>query len=377
MLALLERLQPSADVTLVAYADTEAELDPRSIAELRKRCRQAVVIERDTTAVGDLLAPAKTRGFWSTEMAETLEYFLDRDDYDVLQVEYTHMAHLLPPPARGLLRVLVEHDVSYVSAARSAAGAGASRLGAWFDGMRLLRYEIEAVAGADLVLTMSETDRRLLGELTPVEHVVPIPNGVDCARFAFSSEGREPRSLLFVGFFRHEPNVEAVRHFAREVLPLIRQTHPDVLFRIVGAYPPEVVRRLGETPGIEVTGRVEDIGPYYRRSALFIAPVLQGSGTRLKLLEAMAAGCPVVSTTIGAEGLDVLDGEHALIADTPAAMAAAVARVLDDPALAAALAARARELVVARYDWDAITARLLAAYREAIERREGTPWRTR
>jgi glycosyltransferase involved in cell wall biosynthesis len=287
------------------------------------------------------------------------------------------MAHLLPPPARGLLRVLVEHDVSYVSAARSAVGAGASRLGAWFDGMRLLRYEIEAVAGADLVLTMSETDRRLLGELTPVEHVVPIPNGVDCARFAFSSEGREPRSLLFVGFFRHEPNVEAVRHFAREVLPLIRQTHPDVLFRIVGAYPPEVVRRLGETPGIEVTGRVEDIGPYYRRSALFIAPVLQGSGTRLKLLEAMAAGCPVVSTTIGAEGLDVLDGEHALIADTPAAMAAAVARVLDDPALAAALAARARELVVARYDWDAITARLLAAYREAIERREGTPWRTR
>jgi glycosyltransferase involved in cell wall biosynthesis len=243
--------------------------------------------------------------------------------------------------------------------------------------MRMLRYELAAVEEADLVLTMSETDREILDRYVDTSHVVPIPNGVDCRAFPFAGDGRTPDTILFVGFFRHEPNVEAVRHFTREVLPLIRETHPDVLFRIVGAYPPEVVRRLGETPGIEVTGRVEDIGPYYRRSALFIAPVLQGSGTRLKLLEAMASGCPVVSTTIGAEGLDVVDGEHALIADTPAAMAAAVARVLDDPALAAALAARARELVVARYDWDAITARLLAAYREATLRREGTAWRTR
>jgi len=374
MLALLERLRPDVDVTLLSYADTAAELDPRSVAELRARCRQAVVIERDTTAVGGLLAPAKTRGFWSSNMSETLEYLLDRDDFDVVQVEYTHMAHFLPPPTPGLVRVLVEHDVSYVSMARAATGRGPLRLGAWFDWMRMLRYEIEAVEGADLVLTMSETDRRTLGAYTAIDHVVPIPNGVDCARFAFAAEGREPDTILFVGFFRHEPNVEAVRFFCREVLPLVRRARPGVLFRIVGAYPPEVVRRLGEAPGVEITGRVDDIGAYYRRSALFVAPVLQGSGTRLKILEAMASGCPVVSTTIGAEGIDLVDGEHVLLADGAAAMAAAVVRLLADPALAAALARRARDLAAARYDWDTIAARLVATYRAGIARERERAW---
>lgn len=367
ILALLERLQPAADVTLLSYGDTDAELDPRSITELRKRCHQAVVLERDTSAVGGILAPAKTRGFWSTSMSETLEYFLDRDDYDVLQVEYTHMAHLIPPPTPGLLRVLVEHDVSYVSMARASTSAdgGPARLGAWFDWMRMLRYEIDAVETADLVLTMSATDRALLGKFTDTDHIVPIPNGVDCERYAFTTEGRESQSLLFVGFFRHEPNVEAVRYFCREVLPIVREHHPDVRFRIVGAYPPEVVRQLGTTSGVEVTGRVEDIGIYYRQSTLFVAPVLQGSGTRLKLLEAMASGCPVVSTTIGAEGIDVIDGEHALIADTATTMAAAIERVLADPGLGRALAERARALVVAHYDWNAITTRLLDTYHQA------------
>ena len=372
MLALLERLQPTADVTLLSYGDTDAELDPRSLAELRKRCHEAVVLERDTSAVGGLLAPAKTRGFWSTTMTETLEYFLDREDYDVLQVEYTHMAHVLLPPARGLLRVLVEHDISYVSMARASASSsgGPARLGAWFDWMRMLRYEIDAVEAADLVLTMSATDRTLLGEFTATDRIVPIPNGVDCGRYAFTSEGREPQSLLFVGFFRHEPNVEAVRYFCSEVLPLVRKHCPDVHFRIVGAYPPEVVRQLGTMPGVEVTGRVDDISAYYRQSTLFVTPVLQGSGTRLKLLEAMASGCPVISTTIGAEGIDIVDGEHALIADTAPAMSAAIERALAEPDLRRALAERARALVAARYDWNVITTQLLDAYRKATPRVE-------
>jgi glycosyltransferase involved in cell wall biosynthesis/GT2 family glycosyltransferase len=370
MLALLERLQAAADVTVISYADTEAELDPRSIMELRKRCHQAVLLERDTTAVGGILAPGKTRGFWSSTMSDTVEFFLDRDDFDILQVEYTHMAHFLPPRVPGLLRVLVEHDVSYVSMARSqiTADGRAARLGAWFDWMRMLRYETRAVEDADFVITMSDTDRALLGRFVDPAHVVTVPNGVDCRRFTFAADGREPQSLLFVGFFRHEPNVEAVRYFCREVLPLVRRTHPQTRFRIVGSYPPDAVRRLGEQPGIEVTGRVEDIGAYYRTSAVFVVPVLQGSGTRLKILEAMASGCPVVSTTIGAEGIDVKDGAEMLIADSAEAMAAAIDRVLRDPALATRLAARARDLVARCYDWDVIAARMLDAFRARLGR---------
>jgi glycosyltransferase involved in cell wall biosynthesis len=368
MLSLLRRLAAVADVTLVSYADTQSELDPRSTAELQRLCHEVVVIERDTTAVGGVLFPSKTRGFCSYLMEQQLEYFLDRDDFDVLQIEYTHLAHLMPPAAPGLVRVLVEHDVSFVSLARSQATASGrlARLGFWFDWMRMLRYELAAVENADLVLTMSETDRSILDRYVDTDHVVPIPNGVDCRAFPYAADGRTPASILFVGFFRHEPNVEAVRHFCAEVLPRVRATVPEARFQVVGAYPPEVVRRLADDPAVEVTGRVDDIAAYYRRAAVFVAPVLRGSGTRLKILEAMASGCPVVSTTIGAEGLGTGNGQELLIADSPAAMADAIVRLLRDPAESAAIAERARRFVEARYDWDGIASRLLATYEAAL-----------
>ncbi len=366
MLALLERLGRVCEITLLSYGDTTAELDPRSIAELRKRCRTVVVLERETGAVGGILTPSKTRGFWSDGMAYSLEYLLDRGDFDVIQIEYTHMAHFMPPPALGLLRVLVEHDVCFVSLARSRAAGWVARVGLWFDWMRTLRYEIAAVERADLVLTMSGTDRALLGRLVDARHIVPIPNGVDCTAFPYCEAGRIPDTILFVGFFRHEPNVEAVRYFSHTVLPLVRREVPGARFRVVGAYPPGIVQRLAGDAGVEVIGQVAEIRPWYQESAVFVAPVLQGSGTRLKILEAMASGCPVVSTTIGAEGLDAIDGKHLLIGDDPERMAQAVVALLRDASHAATLAREARAFVVERYDWNAIAERLLSCYREAL-----------
>jgi glycosyltransferase involved in cell wall biosynthesis/GT2 family glycosyltransferase len=368
ILALLRRLAPEADVTLLAYADTQAELDPRSTAELKRICDKVVVIERDTTAVGGILFPNKTRGFCSSLMRDEIEYWLDREDFDVVQIEYTHLAHLMPAAVPGLLRVLVEHDVSFVSLgrARATAATAAARIAFGFDWMRMLRYELAAVADADLVLTMSATDRDLLDRYVDTDHVVPIPNGVDCRAFPFAAEGRDPASILFVGFFRHEPNVEAVRYFCREVLPRVRARVPAVRFRIVGAYPPEVIRRLADDPAIEVTGRVDDIAAYYRSSAVFVAPVLQGSGTRLKILEAMASGCPVVATTIGAEGLDTSSGAELVLADDAASMAAAIVRLLEDPEESVAIARRARAHVESRFDWDIIAADLVRAYEKAL-----------
>jgi glycosyltransferase involved in cell wall biosynthesis len=364
MLALLHRLAAAADVTLLSYADTQAELDPRSTAALQATCRDVVVIERDTTAVGGILMPNKTRGFCSRLMVDEIEFWLDGTDFDVVQIEYTHLAHLMPAPSPGLLRVLVEHDVSFVSLqrARATAEGQAARIAFWFDWMRMLRYELAAVENADLVLTMSDTDRDILDQYVDTRHVVPIPNGVDCRAFPFVAEGRLPASILFVGFFRHEPNVEAVRYFCREVLPRVRARVPEAHFRVVGAYPPEVIRRLADDPAIEVTGRVDDIAVYYRTSAVFVAPVLQGSGTRLKILEAMASGCPVVSTTIGAEGLGTRSGEELLLADSAPAMADAIIRLLEHPDESAALVARARALVESRFDWDIIASALIRAY---------------
>lgn len=368
MFSLLKRLRHTFDIDLISYADTPAELDPMSITELKKICRQVVLVERDVSTVGGILEPSQTRGFKSEEMAEEVEFFLDREDYDVVQVEYTHMAHFMPSRVQGMARVLVEHDVSFVSLGRSRATSHGliAHIEIWFDWMRMLRYEIRAVENADLVIVMSETDKAILGKFVDTKSIFSIPNGVDCEEFKFTANHRESCSVLFVGFFRHEPNVQAVKYFCRDVLPLVRNSHPDVYFRIVGAYPPETIRLLGNEAGIEVTGRVEDIGCYYRHNTIFVVPILQGSGTRLKILEAMASGCPVVSTTIGAEGLGTIDGEHILIADTPEAMAKAIDTLLSDPEFGTNMAKHAQEYVITRYDWDVVTARLLEMYNNGL-----------
>jgi glycosyltransferase involved in cell wall biosynthesis len=303
-------------------------------------------------------------------MSETIEYFLERYDYDVVQVEYTHMAHYMPPPANRMIRVLVEHDVSFVSLSRSRTllSGAAAKLANLYDWMRLLRYEINAVENAELVVVMSEHDKSELGKFADTHSIHAIPNGVDCNQFSPQTDQREPDSILFVGFFRHEPNVQAVDYFCRDVLPLIRKDRPEVRLQIVGASPPMQIQQLANETGIDVLGKVDDISAYYRKCAVFVAPILKGSGTRLKILEAMASGSPVVSTTIGAEGLDVQDGKHLLIGDTPEAMADAVKTLLSNQELNKSIAAQARERVVARYDWDAIAAQLLSIYDAAGQR---------
>lgn len=370
MFSLLKRLQETVDIDLVTYVDTPDELDAASVTALAEICRHVALVERKEIAPSGPLDPSQTHGFRSQEMTETIEYYLERYDYDVVQVEYTHMAHYLPPPANQMIRVLVEHDVSFVSLSRSRRllSGAAAKLANLHDWMRLLRYEINAVENADLVVVMSEHDKSELGKFTDTHSIYAIPNGVDCHQFNPQTDHRIPGSILFVGFFRHEPNVQAVDYFCREVLPLIRKDRPDASLQIVGASPPVKIQELANEPGIKVLGKVDDISVYYRKCAVFVAPILKGSGTRLKILEAMASGSPVVSTTIGAEGLDVRHGKHLLIGDTPEAMADAVKTLLSNQELNKSIAAQARELVVARYDWDAIAAQLLSIYDAAGQR---------
>jgi glycosyltransferase involved in cell wall biosynthesis len=278
-------------------------------------------------------------------MTEQIEYWLDRRHFDVVQVEYTHMAHYLPPPCPGLRRVLVEHDVTFVALARArrVAGSLARRASLWLDGLRTLRHEVAAVESADLVLTMSEDDREALARFVDPRHIEVAPNGVSCRDFPERRDEPEPATVLFVGFFRHEPNVEAVMFFAQQVLPGLRERVPGV-------------RMVPETAS------------HYRRATVFVAPILRGSGTRLKILEAMSSGCPVVSTTIGAEGLGATDAEIR-IADTPEDFAAAIADLVSDASLRRMIARRARAFVERRYDWPAIAARLVAVYGLDVGRR--------
>jgi len=365
MLNLIREMSSRCDVTLLSFTDTEAETRIENLVLLRDLCRDVVLLPRDTHGSGDWLEPTKTRGFHSAAMHDLVEYWLDRRRFDVVQVEYTHMAHYLPQPCPGLLRVLVEHDVTFVAQrrARQVAGSVLRRANLWYDGLRTLRHEVAAVEGADLVLTMSDDDRAALARYVDPQPLVTIPNGVSCRDFPLRADAEEEAAtILFVGFFRHEPNVQAVLWFAREVLPRIRARLPEAVFRVVGAYPPQALTALAAADrGIEVTGMVPETASHYRRATVFVAPILRGSGTRLKILEAMASGCPVASTTIGAEGLGAGPAEIAL-ADRAEDLADAVCALLGDAARRRAMAKAARAFVERTYDWPAIATRLLAAY---------------
>jgi len=234
------------------------------------------------------------------------------------------------------------------------------------------REERRCGEGVDLLLATSARDRQMFeGELA-LRRVAVLPNGIDLTEFVAATTAPQPGTILFTGLMSYYPNQQAVRWFLNEVFPVILKNRPDARLVVAGAAPPRWMTALAR-PEVEVTGLVPDIRPYLERAAVFIAPLMIGGGTRVKILEALAMERPVVSTSIGAEGLELAHGASVLFADDPAAFAARVVDVLQDARLAARLGACGRQHVAARFDWDRIgeAARQLLASRIGLEGRAG------
>jgi len=218
---------------------------------------------------------------------------------------------------------------------------------------RMLRFEARALTRFDGVLAVSTTDRETFGRLYPATKrpIDVIPTGVDTEYFSPAPPRSATPSIVFVGSMDWLPNEDAMQFFCYEVLPAIRVAMPGAHVSIVGRMPTAAVQRLALEPSVTVTGRVDDVRPYLRDASVVVVPLRIGGGTRLKIFEAMAMGKAVVSTTIGAEGLDVTPGEHLMIADDPESFAQRVVELVRDPARREAVGAAARALVVQRDDW--------------------------
>ena len=226
----------------------------------------------------------------------------------------------------------------------------------------LRRAEAETLDACERHTAVSELNRRRLLELRPAARIDVIENGVDTAHFTPRNDG-DRRRVVFVGAMDYFANAEAALRFAREDWPAVRKRCNGLVLTIVGRKPDAAVRALAsEAAGIEVTGTVDDVRPYYHQARAAIVPLRAGSGTRLKILEAMAAGVPVVSTALGAEGLEVRSGENIMIADTTEQTAEAIARVAEPGVFRESMIGRGRELVEGRYDWGALAARLLQVH---------------
>jgi sugar transferase (PEP-CTERM/EpsH1 system associated) len=240
----------------------------------------------------------------------------------------------------------------------------------WYAALeyRALRAaELDRCRQAEAVVVTSERERRILEELLPGTPIAVAPNGVDVTAFAPAAPVEEvPGRVVFTGTLGYHPNVQAVLHFARACWPRIRAEVPQAEWQIVGSYPPPEVQRLAELPGVTVTGTVPEVQPYLRAASVAVVPLLVGGGTRLKILEALATGKAVVTTTVGGEGLALVPGEHALIEDEPEAFASAVIALLRDPGRRAALGKAGRALVETRYSWERCAEPLL----DLLEREE-------
>ena len=237
------------------------------------------------------------------------------------------------------------------------------------EAVRLLWYERSIASRYDRCLVVTEEEREEMMRWVPLARSAVAANGVDVDYFAPSPEPPEEDHLVFVGVMDYYPNEEGMEYFCREVLPLVRRERPGCKLTIVGSKPTDKVKALGLTPGVTVTGRVEDIRPYMARATLAVVPLRLARGVQNKVLEAMSMGMAVVASTAAFRGVEAVAGVHALVEDEPGPMADAVVALLRDPQRRREMGEASRRVMQERYSWEAQVAKLEALYDEVLAER--------
>lgn len=313
----------------------------------------------------------------SPEMHALIQSWTRQTPYDAVQIEGIELAQYGQAVAgrqqAGQRPALIfdDHNCEYLLQQRNAFTdlrhprrwpAAAYSLIQW---QKLRRYEADIAGHADAVVAVSEADKHALQALHIHTPVTVISNGIDLAYYRPLEPAPMPApTLVFTGKMDYRPNIDAVLWFAHEVLPRIVEQAPGVRFQIVGMNPHARLDALRSHPAIEITGAVPDTRPYIQQASAYVIPMRVGGGTRFKALEAMACAAPIVSTTLGVEGLGVRDGQEMLIADTPEVFAMALLRLLADAAGAGSLrrqlGAQGRRFVQEHYGWEQIIPELEA-----------------
>jgi glycosyltransferase involved in cell wall biosynthesis len=366
---LLRRAARKHEITVGSHAWSDEDRD-NAAALTRQGIRTVTGALTGQNWRRDLL-PA-TRCLLGGQPPEIVQYqtpelhaLVRQESFDVLQVEET----LLAPYAQSLAvntqsrTVLTFHNIHFVQS-RRIAGLEPPGWRRWWvrtNALLMRRYEPSIARRFDRAIAVSEVDRKLLNRAAPDVPVDVIPNGVDSAEMAVLPDPDARPAIVFVGTLHYLPCIDAAQRLVRRILPLLRTEIPDLQVWIVGKEAtPAVMALAGD--GVFVESSVPDVRPYYQRASIAVVPLRAGGGSRLKILEAMSLGRSVVSTTVGAEGIDVRHGENILLADDDRQFAGAIVSLMSDAKLRRRLAANARRLVEEHYDWEAIAAAQMRIY---------------
>ncbi len=368
-----------ASVSLLAFSERD-----QAPTMVRNAYEKIVTVPRDQGySFGKLLRGAVGRtplpllNYTNEEMKQALAQTLVENTFDIIQIESIHLMNYLPVIRAARTRPLVicdwhnvESDLmrqyaeSQSNVARKTYARRTARL--------MSEYEERALSEFDAHIVVSEHDAARLRRVNSSSRIQVIENGVDVHYYVSDDQTETKNRIVFVGSMDYHANIEAAISFAKDVWPVVHQKHPDLVFTIVGRDPASSVRDLTSIAGVEVTGSVEDVRPYYREALIAVVPLQVGGGSRLKILEAMAAGVPVVSTLRGAEGLHVDDGKNILLSDSNEEFAGAISSLMNEPDLRTQIISGGRQLVADRYDWSKLGATLVEYYRQLLAERVPT-----
>jgi sugar transferase (PEP-CTERM/EpsH1 system associated) len=377
---MLRELKRDHQITYLALNDGSAGAKERALAT--EYCHELVCVPHRARAkfsVGfymelatNLVSPLPyfMKKYQSAVMRSEIERLLRQERFDVLVCDFLQPSVNVPAKL-DVPTVLFQHNVEAMIWQRhyQVQRNPLKKAYLYNQWRKTNAYERSACGRFDLVIAVSAEDRKTMQKEYALERVADIPTGVDTSYFQPRPDVSQQRhNLVFTGSMDWLPNEDAIRYFIEEIMPLIRQSVPDVTLTVVGRNPyPSLIALSKRNPSVIVTGRVDDVRPYMDRAVAYVVPIRIGGGTRLKIYEAMAMAKPIVSTTIGAEGLPVRHERELLLADTPESFAAAVVRLLTAEDFAQALGRRAAAAVVEQFGWDRVAAKFAELCAGAIE----------
>ncbi len=371
----LKTLSEHYEVRLLSYVRNE--LESLMLPEIRRICAETDVVLLQRSAARSaweaVFALAIGKSFvierdFRQKMLDAFKKVLAEFEPDVVHIDHLQMAQFVDFGS-SYKTVLDQHNVEFLIIKRMAETAESiiMRQYARMEWPKLMRHELEVCRQSDLIITVSDEDKTALQKIDgSLQNIHAVPIGIDVKAIPVVKRSPGAQNMLFLGAMHWPPNIDCVLWFYKEIMPLIKAEVPNCIFTVAGQRAPKSIVSLASDPSVRVIGYVSDQVAVASECGVFIVPLRSGSGVRVKILNAMAMGLPIVSTSIGAEGIEAEHGKHLLIADTPDDFAKAVVSILQDPSLADILGQNARQLVCERYSYEVVGKRLLSVYESVM-----------
>ena len=380
---LIKEISSKNDLSLIALKhkdSTHPDFDIKiAKSELEKLCKEVNIIDISASTSGAAfyaaafkslfkITPLSVNMFKSKKMHEAIERITRKTKFQAVHFDTISMAEYLEDFG-NVPKVMNHHGVESFMIKRRVENEPniLYKLYLMVEGYKLEKYEKRYCARFDKNLAVSGLDKKLLKDITGVGNIEVIENGVDIDYFSPSENVEKNKVIIFAGRLDQYSNRESILYFCSKIWPLIKKKHPDVRFTIIGNNPPAKLAEIAENDrNIELLGYVDDVRPFFANAMISVCPIKDGGGTRIKILDALAMGMPIVSTSIGCEGIDVTPGEDVLIADTPEDFADKVDRIITDIGIRRSMSKNARKTAEDNYSWKAISEKLDRLYSKCV-----------